>query len=233
MTTGLSTTTVPSRPALPVPRARAPELPASPGLSVELLLRALDEIDYALLLLGPAGQLRAANHRGWNECAQGPLCLVHGSVQARLPTDQQALAGALQHAARGRRTLLALGEFAPAAQVAVVPLPVTEAAPDAPSVLLVFARRGPCEALSMGFFSRQHGLTAAEDQVLRGLCEGLRPREIAQRHGVALSTVRTQVSAIRAKTGDASMATLVRRVAQLPPLTPAVKALAHEGRLTH
>ena len=41
--------------------------------------------------------------------------------------------------------------------------------------------------------------------------------------GVALSTVRTQINSIRAKTGAASIRALVRQVAVLPPLVSALR----------
>jgi ribosomal protein S19 len=43
---------------------------------------------------------------------------------------------------------------------------------------------------------------------------------------VALSTIRSQLGAIRAKTGAASIRTLVRQVAVLPPLVGALRGAA-------
>jgi DNA-binding CsgD family transcriptional regulator len=59
--------------------------------------------------------------------------------------------------------------------------------------------------------------------VLEHLCGGVRPTEIAQRQGVAVSTVRTQIGSIRAKTGATSIRELVRQVAVLPPLVGALR----------
>jgi DNA-binding CsgD family transcriptional regulator len=67
------------------------------------------------------------------------------------------------------------------------------------------------------------GLTPAETRVLELLCAGVRPTEIAGRAGVAVSTVRTQIGSIRAKTGAASIRELVRQVAVLPPLVGALR----------
>jgi DNA-binding CsgD family transcriptional regulator len=62
--------------------------------------------------------------------------------------------------------------------------------------------------------------------VLAALCDGTPPRQIASALGVALSTIRSQLGAIRAKTGAASIRTLVRQVAVLPPLVGALRGVA-------
>jgi DNA-binding NarL/FixJ family response regulator len=70
------------------------------------------------------------------------------------------------------------------------------------------------------FFARERCLTGAETHVLRALCEGERPVEIARRCGVALSTVRTQISSLRLTTGASCINELVRIVTMLPPIVP-------------
>ena len=59
--------------------------------------------------------------------------------------------------------------------------------------------------------------------MLAALCAGQRPSEIAAALCVALSTVRTQIGSIRAKTGAESIRALVRQVAVLPPLVSALR----------
>jgi DNA-binding CsgD family transcriptional regulator len=51
----------------------------------------------------------------------------------------------------------------------------------------------------------------------------VRPTAIAERQNVAVSTVRTQIGSIRAKTGAGSISELVRQVAVLPPLVGALR----------
>jgi DNA-binding CsgD family transcriptional regulator len=103
--------------------------------------------------------------------------------------------------------------------VSVAIIPIDARTPDAvPATLLVLGRRQLCETLTVDWFAREHGLTPAEAQVLKSLCAGLRPQEIADRHGVALSTVRTQVGSLRAKTGSTSIRVLVSQVSMMPPL---------------
>jgi DNA-binding CsgD family transcriptional regulator len=88
------------------------------------------------------------------------------------------------------------------------------------TALVVFGRRQVCEPLSVEFYAREHRLTAAETSVLRGLADGLRPAQIAREAGVAMSTVRTQITSIRLKTGARSIGELVRLVTVLPPIVP-------------
>jgi DNA-binding CsgD family transcriptional regulator len=59
--------------------------------------------------------------------------------------------------------------------------------------------------------------------VLEHLCTGQDPTDIAEQLGVAISTVRTQVSSIRQKTGASNIRELVRKVAVLPPLLNALR----------
>jgi DNA-binding CsgD family transcriptional regulator len=72
-------------------------------------------------------------------------------------------------------------------------------------------------------FALAHRLTPAETGVLQGLCGGRSPLEIAHAQCVAISTVRTQISSIRAKTGADSIRDLVQQVATLPPLVSALR----------
>lgn len=208
--------------AAPQPAEAAPK-PAAYGN--ELLALVLDEIDYAVLVVSASGQLHFGNHLAMRECSNtGPLQLQQGQVSTRHRADQAGLMRALADAERGRRSLLPLQDAHGRVTAAVVPL---RTGPDA-RVLLVLAKRQVCEALSVSFFSRMHALTPTEDAVLQALCKGLRPREIAQHQCVAISTIRTQVSSIRSKTAAASIRELVKQVATLPPIAPAVKmAVVH------
>ena len=52
----------------------------------------------------------------------------------------------------------------------------------------------------------------------RDIAQGWSPRDIAERHSVSLSTVRTQIASVREKTGAENIYALLREVAQLPPI---------------
>ena len=55
----------------------------------------------------------------------------------------------------------------------------------------------------------------------------MRPTQIARQLNVTVSTVRTQIGSIRAKTGAASISDLVRQMAVLPPMLSVLRADAH------
>ncbi|MDP4301068.1 helix-turn-helix transcriptional regulator [Leptothrix discophora] len=187
----------------------------------QLLGQALDELDYGLAIVNRQGRLMLANHRARTlfERSNGVCQLQIDRVVARHPLREEPLARAIQAAAQqGRRGLVAVGDEDRPQSVAVVPLggqPVQ-------GVLLVFGKAQMCEALSVDHYARVHGLTHAEGMVLAALCDGDTPTEVAQRFGVAVSTVRSQIAAIRQKTQCGSIRELVRRVAVLPPIVSAL-----------
>jgi DNA-binding CsgD family transcriptional regulator len=236
------------RPAVrerPAPAA-AVTLPAAAHLTVPGLVAVLDEIDYGLMVVDlPSGRLRHANRQALEECRRhGTLDLAEGFVAVPDVTGHRALLSALSQALQGRRTLLSLRNHPELAQadptprageasapgpassvtVAVVPMPRDN---DQAQALLVFGKRPGADALSVGFFARLHGLTPTEDTVLLSLCRGMKPTDIAEEHGVAISTVRTHVNSIRLKTGTGSIRDLVHKVATLPPMASALRAGAH------
>lgn len=184
----------------------------------------LDEIDYGMLLVADDRVVLHANHVARAELdSEHPLQLLGAELRTRCPQDVAPLRTALAAAReRGLRRLLSLGHGEQRVCVAVVPLPAA-AAGDEVHTLLVFGKRRVCEALSAHWFAREHGLTPAEARVLAALCEGRPPAQIAADQGVAISTVRSQIGAIRAKTGAASIRALVRLVAVLPPLVGALR----------
>jgi len=204
------------------PRA-APER-AETGWSRCLALM-LDEIDYGLMLLDQDGGVRLLNHRARLELdAQHPLQLVAGQLCARSRTDTAMLVGALAGAAhRGMRQLLSMGDGEQRISLAVVPLG-HGALDGAAATMLLLGKRQVCEDLSVQGFARSHRLTPAETCVLEALCAGVAPAEFAQTQGVRISTVRTQIGCLREKTGARSIRALVRMVAVLPPMVPALRS---------
>ena len=199
-----------------------------PGATPWLALM-LDEIDYGMLLLAEGSTVRHANHAARSELdAMHPLQLIGGKLRVARAQDLLPLSEALGDARRrGLRRLICLGDGEHRVSVAVVPLATVAGNDDASRLtLLVLGKRQVCEALSAHWFARSHGLTPAETRVLTALCEGRRPSEVAAAQSVALSTVRTQIGSIRAKTGAESIRALVRQVAVLPPLVGALRSVA-------
>ena len=157
--------------------------------------------------------------------------MAQGCVAARRPADVEQLRHTLERTRAGVRGLLSLGVGDQTCAVAVVPLcaPVVDSAttfaaygaePVAPTchALLVFAKQQLCDSSTVALFARERGLTSAEGQVLAQVCRGLRPSEIANHHGVQISTVRTQLRNIRLKTCCDTIGEVIQKVSVLPPM---------------
>lgn len=215
------------------PRAAADDILASEERllhEINWLRRSLDCVDYPMLCVAADRSVLVANRAAQDELgdASHPLKLVAGSLHVRDAGDVAPLQRAMRDAlSMGLRRLVVLGEGATPLAVAVLPLPADEATGSTPAVaggvLLVFGKRRLCESLSTDWFARERGLTAAETRVLQALTTGLRPKQIAQRQGVALSTVRTQVRNVRLKTGAQSIRELLAQVSTLPPMLNALR----------
>jgi DNA-binding CsgD family transcriptional regulator len=213
--------------AAPLPRYSGPERRGADSALWRWMAAMLDEIDYGMLLVVEDMRVIHANHVARAELDNDhPLQILGQQLRVRRSQDVAPLREAVSAAAaRGLRRLLTMGNDNHRISVAVVPL--LTLSPDwGSATLLVFGKRQMCEELSVHWFARSHKLTQAEAQVLKALCAGAPPNEIAKRQGVAISTVRTQISSIRAKTGAQSIRDLVRQVAVLPPLVSALRGAA-------
>ncbi len=197
------------------------------------MLGMLDEIDYGMLLVSADAQVSYMNHAARLELdGEHPLQLLGSTLRAHRAQDVAPLYDALAAAQRGLRRLVTLGEGTQRVCVSVVPMPgptATGQTDPARATLLVLGKRQVCEQLSVQGYARSVGLTPAETRVLEQLCAGARPGEVAQRAGVAVSTIRTQIGSIRTKTGAGSIRELVRQVAVLPPLVGALRGFGGHG----
>lgn len=185
-----------------------------PGLST-----VMDELAHGVLLASMKGRLLHANQAARTELARRRVLAVHdGHLHTTDAAQSRMLAQALAKAETGRRSLIALRS--PARQrvsIAIVPLR-PERTQDPPSVALVFSRASVCDAVMLCFFARTHGLTPCEEQVLGILCQGYSAPEVALQLRVAVSTVRSHVRSMCAKTHSNGVRTLVGQVAVLPPI---------------
>ena len=190
-----------------------------PAPEADFAWRALEEIDYGLILVRPDCTLHHANHLARHELARARFLRVAGErVVGQTPGQSDEILRAVASAAQGRRQMLMLRNDSDTLPVACVPL--FQPYEGGGSVLLMLGRQPGIQNLNVTFFSRTHGLTPTEEAVLRALCEGLEVQDIAEAHGVSVCTVRTQVRSLRLKTGIGSMRLLVQRVASLPPMVP-------------
>jgi len=218
--------TIPAAVTTLVTPGRAEPATRSTDACAAMLERMLDIVDYGMLLLLPGGQVIYANATARFDLEDHPLMQLQGQVlqvgQARDATAlREALVGAVQ---RGCQKLLTLGgDGGPTLSVAVVPVMEAQGG-RAAGAMLVLGKRKVYDEMSIESFARHYRLTAAEQRVLKLLCAGRRPTEIAQILQVCLSTVRTQVASILEKTGHSGVGALIREVSRLPPLRSLLRA---------
>ena len=183
----------------------------------------IDELEHGVLLLSPNSEVMLLNHRARVELdAAHPLQLLGANLRARAPQDMERLRDALVAAGRGLRRLITLGQDDQRVSLAVVPLMAYPAQPPYASMVSL-GKCSLCERLSVQWFARDRGLTTAEARVLDALSLGAAPRDIATMLGVQLTTVRTHVGNLRAKTGARDIRDLLRQVTMLPPMVSALR----------
>jgi DNA-binding CsgD family transcriptional regulator len=193
-----------------------PAAPAARQLtSLPLLQAVLDSLPQGVVILDAAGRLAY-----WNAAARLRLTaagwhLVDQQLRAADAADRDTLFRALPSVcARGRMQLLPLSLKGRPAHAALAPVNVQGQCWAA----LMLDRESLCGSIEMQLFASNNGLTAAESRVLSCLAHGLRPMQIAREHGVSLSTVQSQVAALRGKTRTSSVMDLLTHVARLPAL---------------
>jgi DNA-binding CsgD family transcriptional regulator len=181
----------------------------------------MDELAHATLVVALDGRVLHANQAARHELARGRIVGLHeGNLQACRADCDAELHLAIGRAAEGKRSLLQL-EATDGPGVSVAILPLKPQAGEPARVAILFARPVVCDPLMLCFFARRHGLTPTEQLVLGFLSEGLSAPQIARQMKVAVSTVRSHVRSLSAKTRAGGVRELVGRLAVLPPVAPA------------
>ena len=198
-------------------------LPALPPLAAAAALDlVLDELAYGVAVATAAGELLHANQAARHELARRrALWLQHGRLQAPSAADLRLLHDALAKAATGRRSFVTL-PASDGGKLTLAVVPLGRAGEGTGQAALLFGRPSVCESLMLCFFARSHALTAPEEAVLGLLSQGHSAPEVARHLGVAVSTVRSHVRSLCAKTRASGVRELVGRVAMLPPVAPAL-----------
>lgn len=207
-----------------VPQAyQGPERRAQAPAPAHWLEGMLDEVDYGVLLLSDGGRVTLMNHMARTDLDDGhPLQVLDGQLRVRDAQQADALHHAMMAAHRGQQQLVTLGQGRAAVSVAVRPLGAVGLG-GARAIMLMLGKRQVCAPLSVRLFARRHGLTPSETRVLEALCEGLKPRTVAQRCNVALTTVRTHIGAIRTKVGAHGIREVLEQMAMQPPVVAALR----------
>ena len=179
----------------------------------------MDELAHGVVLASAEGRVLHANQAARQLLSRRQALAVHaGHLQAHDPKQSRLLLQALAKGGAGRRSMVSLrGAGGWALSVAVVPLR-RDRPGQAATLGLFLSRASVCDTLMLCFFARAYGLTNSEEQVLAILCQGHSAPEVATQLNVAVSTVRSHVRSLCAKTQSNGVRALVGRVAVLPPL---------------
>ena len=193
--------------------------PTAPELSPDLLIMLMDELAYGLVVLGANARVLLCNQAARCELDR---CRVLGErdhlLYARTQDGGKKLRVALDDTQHGKRSLVQLvGGDGTTLSVVAVPMRAEYEASQATAILL-FAKPAVCEPVTLALFCRSHRLTKTEEHVLGILCLGYSTPEIATQMKVAVSTVRSHVRSLCAKTSACGVRGLVNQVAVLPPV---------------
>lgn len=202
----------------PVP-ANLDQPPSARGL-----LAVLDQLDTGVLVCDVHARLLMANAAARDELSRGDLLSLQddGTLQVDSGASLLLLRRAVLNAVHAeRRQLLPLRAGGRVLMVTVQPLRGDDNAPT--RALLLLGRRQLAPALAVEMLAGVYALTLAERRVLTGLLAGQRVQALAAAHGVAVSTVRTQVAALRAKFGVKRLDDITRLAAELPPMVSVLR----------
>lgn len=199
--------------SIPLQRHASGSAAGAPPATGALHTAIVDEIDAALIVCGPRGELHTANAAARQELAASDSVAVRDGYLHVRGIDAQRWYAALRGAAeRGRRCLLELELGTTRRTIGVGPLRTDGEA----LVLVTLGRESPCSAVALQLLGALHKLTPAEIAVLDGLLAGRSARAIGEERHVALSTIRTQIATMRAKMGADSIEGMLLQAARLP-----------------
>lgn len=191
--------------------------PSAADETMAFLVEGLDSLAHGVALLDANATVVFANVAARALFAKAGWQAVGSALRSPRPSIDDAWCSALrQVVAHRRRQLFELVCDDATQYVALAPVIVGGIA----RVFVTCGRRELCGQPELQLYATRRGLTGAESQVLCKLAVGLPPAQIARAHGVALSTVLTQVAAVRAKTMSASIKHLLATLSRLPPLRP-------------
>lgn len=199
-----------------------------PKLEIEVLTQLFDLIDYPLMLTTPDGSLVWTNRQGDRTLSFG----THLTIQDKRVVPSQA--GSLKRwkermdaATNGEEALMLLDDGNLGQAISINPLSSSKienadaADPRYSLLVIILGKSRPCEPLALCRFSRSFRLTPAEQRIVAQLMAGLAPGSIAMKNAVAVTTVRTQIKSVLAKTGISSIRDLMLKLSQLPPVSMA------------
>jgi DNA-binding CsgD family transcriptional regulator len=195
------------------------------GSDARLIKAALDKIAFGVIVCDAAGRVAFTNAAA--EClARSGAGIVLGNagsgIGALVPKEAKALAALIGAVVRGGAggTMRLTGKTGgPALLLLVTPLPRNLYVEEGQGFALVTLRSaGDCPSFNEAILSSLFGLSPAQASIALAIFNNKAPEEIALSRGVRVSTLRTQLAEIFARTGAENQRDLVRLLGMLPQL---------------
>lgn len=184
----------------------------------DLLYRLLDVFNFGVVLIDPARQIVFSNQAIPRLAQDSPAGHWLRELPSRVP-DQACLSALIEASAQGDGGGASIGEGELRCFVMALPLaqPQQHSSLNVrASTLLIVADPAQESASAAHFVMQAFGLTPAESRLLPLLLRGETPGSMAQELHLSVRTVRTQLSAIFAKTGAARQQDLLRLMGRIP-----------------
>lgn len=185
---------------------------------VTLLHRFLDTLDFGVAMLDPAGRVLYANQSVRAMTQQPQLAHWLGGLPNQV-ASHEPLGRLVSTSMHGQGGGTVLGDLEPQLLVLALPIDDKDTGQSQPGAcMLLLARHTHAPIAVSDFVMRIFGLSPAEARLLPLLLHGRAPADIAQALGVKISTVRSQLSSIFAKTGATRQQDLIRLLGSVPPV---------------
>jgi DNA-binding NarL/FixJ family response regulator len=186
-------------------------------------LSALEQAGLGLVVLGRNAAVRFANASGEELLRSGALRVASGRCEATTQSDTRALHAAVTKAVSDKDAISSTLTLSRPGSRHPVRVTVTPLRPNGraglgsePLAMLVFGETAP--ELNDNQLRREYGLTTSESRLLKALVTGERLADYAERVGVRVTTAKTHLSSVFAKTGEQRQADLVRLALTDPSL---------------
>jgi DNA-binding CsgD family transcriptional regulator len=182
----------------------------------------IDRLSIAVFLVDSSGLVRHANPSGQALLRDGgALRSRNGRLSTQHPHEQTALLAAIAAGATGSQSVALTSASGEPLVASILPLDEgfrREASGSPYAAAAVFINNPPGRFEWPGeMMAKLFRLTGAELQILFALLDGATIQQSADRFGIALSTVKTHLKRIFAKTGTSRQIDLVRKAEQLMP----------------
>lgn len=194
------------------------------GMMTGLTEAALDALSFGVLICDGVGVLVHANTEAERLLRQNAGILLGGrgkAVSATTPDKTRQLRGFIRDAANGGAGgIVRLDGTEPVGPVLalVVPLPRQLAGARRGHVLVALRPVRDRATFTTAMIATAFRLTPTQAAIARALFEGGSPEAIARDRGISISTLRTHLSDIYARTGTETQRDLVRLLGGLPPI---------------